>query len=166
MKFFKSRLITRSTKLRLYKSLVRPVLSYGCEVWKLKANELQLIEVFERKILRRIFGPVQTDNGEYRIRFNHELEDLINGQNIRRFVKAQRLKWLGHIIRMPSNATVQKVFNTNPDGRRRRGRPRRRWLGAVEDDLIKMGINNYRTAALDREIWGKIAEDALAHTEL
>ena len=166
VKFFKSRLITRSTKLRLYKSLVRPVLSYGCEVWKLKANELQLIEVFERKILRRIFGPVQTDNGEYRIRFNHELEDLINGQNIRRFVKAQRLKWLGHIIRMPSNATVQKVFNTNPDGRRRRGRPRRRWLGAVEDDLIKMGINNYRTAALDREIWGKIAEDALAHTEL
>ena len=53
VKFFKSRLITRSTKLRLYKTLVRPVLSYGCEVWKLKAYELQLIEVFDGKFYVR-----------------------------------------------------------------------------------------------------------------
>ena len=71
---------TTRTQLRLW------------SMYKLNANELQLIEVFKRKILRKIFGSVQTDNSEKRIRFNHELEKLINGHNIRRFVKAQRLK--------------------------------------------------------------------------
>ena len=165
-KLFRSKLLSRNVKLRLYKTLIRPVLSYGCEVWKLKANQLQQIEVFERKILRKIFGPVQVDIGEYRSRYNHELNDLINGHNIRRFVKAQRIKWLGHIIRMPETSTVRRVLEAKPGGKRRRGRPRRRWLDAVEEDLGLMGVTSYRTTALNRDIWRQISMDALAHSEL
>ena len=165
-KVFRSRLISRNTKFRLYKTLIRPVLTYGCEVWKMKTKELNQIEIFERKILRRIFGSVRLGENEYRGRYNYELEELINRRNVRRFIKAQRIKWLGHVIRMPDDSTVKRVFNARPEGRRRRGRPRRRWLDAVEEDINRMGIRNYRITALDRQIWAQIAEDALAHTEL
>jgi hypothetical protein len=62
----------------------------------LKTGEENALRCFERKILRRIFGPVQDTNG-WRIRYNQELDRLIEGQDIVRFIKAQRLRWLGHV---------------------------------------------------------------------
>ena len=150
-KLFRTKLLSRNVKLRLYKTLIRPVLSNGYEVRKFKAYQLQQIEAFERKILRKLFGPVQVDIGEYRSRYNHELNDLINGHNIR-FIKAQRIKWLGHIIRMPETSTVRRVLEAKPGGKRRRGRPRKRWLDAVEDDLGLMRVTSYRTTVLNRDI--------------
>jgi hypothetical protein len=57
---------------------------------------------FERKILRRIHGPVQDQDG-WRIRYNKELSELIKGQDLVRFIKTQRLRWLGHLERMPES---------------------------------------------------------------
>jgi hypothetical protein len=58
-KFFKSRLLTKSSKLKLYGSVIRPVVTYAFETWVLKENITQKLLVFERKILRGIFGPTK-----------------------------------------------------------------------------------------------------------
>jgi hypothetical protein len=65
---FKSNLVSRKSKLKLYWSVIRPIVVYGCEKWVLKESVIQRLSVFERKILRKIFGPAKEDNGNCRIK--------------------------------------------------------------------------------------------------
>jgi hypothetical protein len=88
---FKSKLVSRKSKLKLYWSVIRPVVVYGCETWDLKESIIERLSVFERKILREIFGPSKEDNGNWRIKTNIELDELIKHRNIINYVKAQRL---------------------------------------------------------------------------
>ena len=69
-------------KIKLYKALIRPVVVYGSESWVLTENVKQKLLVFERKILRRIFGPTQKVDGEWRLKTNEELENAIRYENI------------------------------------------------------------------------------------
>ena len=69
--------------------------------------------VFERKILRKIFGPTKEANGVWRIKTSKELDELIEHRNITGYVKAQRLSWFGHINRMPETSKVKKYKNGN-----------------------------------------------------
>jgi len=59
----KSRALNRSSKLKLYKSLLRPIVTYGCEAWTLTNRDEQYLRTFECRILRKIFGPVQNEDG-------------------------------------------------------------------------------------------------------
>ena len=68
----KSRIISRNIKTLLYKTLIRPVLTYGAETWVLSKQDEHRLSIFERKILRRIYGPV-IDGGRWQIRTNQEL---------------------------------------------------------------------------------------------
>jgi hypothetical protein len=106
---FKSKLVSSKSKLKLYWSVIRPVIVYGCETWVLKESFIQRLSVFERKILRKIFGPTKEDNGNWRIKTNIELDELIKHQSIINYVKAQRLSWFGHINRMPETSNVKKI---------------------------------------------------------
>jgi hypothetical protein len=72
-------------------------------------EEERALAVFERKILRRIYGPVK-ENESWRIRRNDELEAIINGENIVRFIKSQRIRWLGHIERMQDTAIPNRCY--------------------------------------------------------
>ena len=83
---FNSSLISRSSKLQIYHTLVRPVATYGSESWTLTMQEERALAVFERKILWKIYGPVR-ENKLWRIRQNDELEDIIKRENIIRFIK-------------------------------------------------------------------------------
>jgi len=65
---FKSKLVSRKSKLKLYWSVIRPVVVYGCEKWVLKESIIQRLSLFERKILRKISGPTKEDNGNWRIK--------------------------------------------------------------------------------------------------
>ena len=69
------------------------------ENWTLAAKDDNSLRIFDRQILRKIFGPVNIDN-VWRIRNNMEIDKLIEGADIVRFMKAQRIEWLGHIQRM------------------------------------------------------------------
>jgi hypothetical protein len=64
--------------------------------------------VFERKMLRRIFGPTKERDGTWRIKINDELDELIRQKNIINHIKAQRLSWFGHLHRMPEERMVKK----------------------------------------------------------
>jgi hypothetical protein len=101
-------------------------------------EEEKALAVFERKILRKIYGPVK-ENKLWRIRRNEELEAIIKGQNIVRLIKCQRIRWLGHIERMQDTAIPKKMYG-KLYATRRRGRPKTRWLDDVSMDLRKMGL--------------------------
>ena len=90
---FRNRLLSSSIKIRLYKTLIRPIVTYGAETWTMTKKEEQALRIFERKIFRRIYGPKYED-GEWKIRTNRELEELNKGENIVKWVKGQRISWL------------------------------------------------------------------------
>ena len=99
--------------MKLHWSVIRPIVLYGRETWVLKESITQKLSVFERKILRKIFGPTKEANGIWRIKTNKELDELIRNRNIRNYVKAQRLSWFGHTNRMPETSTVKEYTNGN-----------------------------------------------------
>ena len=84
------------------------------------------LRVFERQILRKIFGPVNIDS-VWRIRNDMYIDKLIEGADIVRFIKAQRIKWLGHIQRMNQARPTGKLLVWKTMGTRPVGRPRQRW---------------------------------------
>jgi hypothetical protein len=94
--------------------------------------------------LRIIFGSVQDENGFWRIRMNHELNDLIKNADIVRFVKSKRMAWLGHVMRMEEKRIPKRVLEWKPMGRRNRVRPRKRWIEDIEKDIQIMGIRGWR----------------------
>ena len=89
-KFMRSRDPSKETKLKLYNELILAVLLYGSESWTLRAKDEQLLNVFERKVLRLIYGPVCRE-GEWRSRYNHELYALSRQQKVTDKIKVKRL---------------------------------------------------------------------------
>jgi hypothetical protein len=122
--------------------------------------------IFERKILRKIYGPTKESNGLWRIKTNEELDDLIQQQNVIRFIKSQRLKWVGHMERMPQEREVARIYKWKPLASRPIGRPKIRWEDDIRKDLQTMRIKNWKKKALDRDSWKAIVERTKVHNEL
>jgi hypothetical protein len=91
----------------------------------LKETIIQKLLVFERKILRRIFGPAK-ENQIWGIKTNEELDKLIKHKNIINYIKAQRLSWFGHVEGMPDTITIKKIFKWKPLTKRSQGWPKHR----------------------------------------
>lgn len=157
--------ISRSTKCKLYKTLIRPVLTYGSETWTLTKSDETILACFERKVLRRIYGAVE-ENGLWRKRYNFELYRLFQGPDIIKTIKLGRLRWVGHIMRMEADDPTRKALLDKPVGQRRRGRPRMRFLDNIDADLNGIGVRAWRRRALDRDDWKQILEEAKAHEGL
>jgi hypothetical protein len=85
-----------------------------CETWVLKETMKNKITVFERKVLRKIFGPIKERDCTWRIKTNDELDKLIRHKNIINYIKAQRLSWFGHLHRMQEERIVKKVYKWKP----------------------------------------------------
>jgi len=116
--------------------MIRPVVTYLSETWTLTAKNEKNLRIFERQILRKIFGPVNIDN-VWRIRNNMETDNSVEGADIVRFIKAQRFKWLGHIQRMDQARPTRKLLDWKPMGTIPVGKPRQRWQEDVMEDLKK-----------------------------
>ena len=121
--------------LVLYRTIILPVVLYGCETWSFTLREERKLRVFESMVLRRIFGP-RTDEvtGECRRLHNEELNDLYPSPNIVRVIKSRRMRSVAHVARM-GGMEVYRVLVGKPEGRRPLGRPRRRWVDNIRMDL-------------------------------
>jgi len=83
-------------------------------------NELTTaLLIFERKIFRKIYG-TKNENGEWKSRTNRELEDMSKGDNIVKWIKGQRISWLGHLERMEEDRMPKKIFTQELERTRRR----------------------------------------------
>jgi len=105
----KSKIIKTSAKMQIYKTLKRPAVTYGSETWTLTKSNENLLRIFERKILQKIYGPIQ-EGDIWRIRNNEELKRSINGEDIVKFIKARRIRWLGHVKRREEGAMLRKMM--------------------------------------------------------
>jgi len=90
----------------------------------LTKKEEQTLLIFERKIFRRIYGP-KYESGEWKCRTNRELEEMSKGENIVKWMKGQRISWLGYLERMEEDRMPKKIFTQELERTRRRGRPRK-----------------------------------------
>jgi len=138
---------------------------YGAEAWALTKEEEQAVLIFERKIFRRIYGP-KYENGEWKSRTNRELEETSKLENIVKWIKGQRISWLGHLERMDEDRMPKKIFTRELEGTRRRGRPRERWKEEVERDLQVLGVRRWRELVADRKKWKDIVRQVKAHSGL
>ena len=150
-----STLISKPTKIKAYTTLIRPAVLYGSETWCLTTAAENKLNCFERKILRRIFGPHRDENG-YRRRMNHELQQMFNKPSIVGMYKANRMRWVGHLERMNDSRAAKIIYKGGMEGKRLPGRPKGRWKDAVVGDLrkVKEDIRN----AQNRGKWRKICE--------
>jgi hypothetical protein len=162
---FNSKMMSRACKLMVYKTLVRPVVTYGSEMWTLTREEEGRLGLFERKILRKIYGPI-SENGNWRIRYNEEVDKIIQGENIVRFIKSHRIRWLGHVELMEEKEMPKKMLYGKLYTTRKRGRLENRWLDGVVADLKKMGVARWKQRARDHDGWRQVVEEDRAHPRL
>jgi len=96
-----SRLLSKNVKIKIYRTVILPVVLYGCETWSLTLREERKLRVFENMVLRRIFGPSRDEvTRDWRRLHNEELNDLYSSPNIVWVIKSRIMRWAGHVARM------------------------------------------------------------------
>ena len=162
-----SRVLSRTTKVLVYVTTIRPVATYACECWALTQELERRLLVFEHSVLRRILGPIRDEvTGQWRRRHNRELRELTRLPPITSFVRSQRLRWAGHVARMDPDSLTRRVLDGRPAGRRPPGRPRLRWTDCVRNDLTLLDAPNpddWMALAADRRRWRLLVEAAKDH---
>jgi hypothetical protein len=120
-----SHLLSKNIKIRIYKTIILPVVLFECDTWSLALREEHRLKVFENRVLRTIFGPkrdeVTRDWGKVH---NVELHNLYFSPNIIRMIKSRR--WAGHVARIGAKRNAYGILVGKPQGNRPLGRPRRR----------------------------------------
>jgi hypothetical protein len=129
-----SRLLSKNVKVRICKSIILPVVLYGCEIWSLTVREEHKL-----RVLRRIFGPKRDGvTGGWRKLHNEELHNLYSLPSIIKIIKSRRMRWAGHVARMGEKTNVYRLLVGKPEGKRPLGRPRRGWMDNIKMDLLEI----------------------------
>jgi hypothetical protein len=110
--------------------------------------------------MRKIFGTTRSDDGNWRIKSNEEINEVIKGQNIIGFIKMRRLSWLGHLERMADDNSVKKLNRWKSMSKRPIGRPKTRWEDDVLGDIKSMKIYDWRNVVQHRDRWKEVVEQA------
>ena len=151
-----SRLLSRKLKIKIYRTIILPVVLYGCEAWSLTLREERKLRAFENMMLRRIFRLRRDEvTGEWRRLHKEELSDLYSSPNIVRMIKSRRMRWTEHVARMGEERGAYRVLVEKPEGKRPLGRPRRRWVDNIRMDIQQVGCGymNWIGLTQDRDRW-------------
>jgi hypothetical protein len=147
-------LLSKNTKIKIYRITILPVVLYGCETWSVTLREEHRLRMFENSVLRGIFGPKRDGvTGEGRRLHNEELNDLYSSPNIIRVIKSRRMRWAGHVARMGEGRGAYRILVVRPEGRRPLGRPKLRWEDNIKMDLQEVGleVGDWIDMAQDRD---------------
>jgi hypothetical protein len=145
------------------KTIILPVVLYGCETWSLTLREEHRLKVFENRVLTRIFGPKRDEvAGERRKLHNEELHDLYSSPSIIRIIKARRMRWAGNVARTGEKGNPYRLMG-KPEGRRPLGRPRRTWFDNIRMDLVEVGRGDedWIGLAQDRDRWRALVNSVM-----
>jgi hypothetical protein len=143
--FLSSSLVSKHLKIKIHRTIILPVVLYGCETQSITLKEECRLRLFENRVLRRIFGPKRGEvTGEWSKLHNEELDDLYSSPNIVRVIKSRRMRWVGHVAHMAEGRGMYRVLVGKPEGRRPLGRPRHRW-----EDSIKMNLQEVGCGGMD-----------------
>jgi hypothetical protein len=96
----------------------------------------------------------------------NELYNLHNDVEISKKAKISRMNWAGHVLRMNDEEPTKKLMLGKPDGTRRCGRPKLRWIDGLEKDLHNISIRNWKNIALDLSRWRRCLDQAKTHPGL
>lgn len=150
-----SKVITKRTKVRLFNSNVKSVLLYGSETWRRTKATINKIQTFINTCLRRILNihwPEKISNVE----LWNQTQQLSAETEIGR----RRWGWIGHTLRKPASSTTRQALTWNPQGKRKRGRPRNTWRRDLQADIKSLGYSwgRIEMAAQDRGLWRTLAD--------
>jgi hypothetical protein len=155
---------------------------YDSETWVLREKKIKMLSIiWERTLLRKIYGDSKFSrrrvrssdlssgmsegksediwSKEWKIWNNQELRNMYGQPDIIEEIKSKRLEWLGHVVRIEGNRMVKRVFKGHPGGRRKTGRPRKRWMDDIEEGLrlmeVKRWRKNNRETSLGKKSFGR-----------
>ncbi|KDR23373.1 hypothetical protein L798_05335, partial [Zootermopsis nevadensis] len=141
----------KNLKIKVYKTIILPLVLYGCETWSLTQREKHRLQVFEIRVLMRIFGSRREDDRAWRKLHNDELKIYTPPPRIVRVIKSRRMRWAGHVARMDGTRGVRPL-----------GRPRRRWEDNIRRDLWEIGVEgDWILLAQDRVRWRALVNSVM-----
>lgn len=140
------------------------IVTYRAESWTLMNKMKRTLVARERKILRRTYGGAY-ENSSWRIKMNKDICNKFKSSGIVTVIKVRILEWLGHMVRINSARTVKKLLEGKSAGRRRKGRPRLRWMDYVNLNLRNSGVTRWTKRASNRTEWVSLERKAKAKVE-
>lgn len=150
-----SRELSLNTKIRIFNSNVKSVLLYGAETWRMNKTTTCKVQTFINSCLRRILQICWPDTIS-----NTNLCQRTGQLPIEEDIRKRRWGWIGHTLRKPPANVTRQALKWNPQGKRKRGRPRNTWQQDLEADIAKMGysLNQLERMAQDRGLWRSVVD--------
>ena len=139
-------------KGKFHRTVIRPAMLYGTETASMKKTEEKRMDVAEMRMLRWMSGVTRED----RIR-NEYIRGSTKVIEVSKKVQEGRLRWYGHLLRREDDHVGRRTMEMEVQGRRRRGRPRKRWRDCVGNDMRAKGVNE--EDALDRNRWRRLIQN-------
>ena len=135
----------------MFNSLVKPVLLYGSETWKMTEGDNRMVDTFLFKCMRhilKIYWPYVVSN--------EEILKRTASVRLSQEIQTRRWRWIGHVLRMEQESDCMTALTWQPEGKRKRGRPRTTWRRTVEQERNQLGWRTWKKArrvAADRNEW-------------